>query len=490
MDLTHIVKGKGSFGCVISPYINIDNKQYHTNIPNIPKVSKVFKKIFLAKLEYDENMTYKDIIDPNGLSTVNIYDANNITEDSQKKFIVENCEFNDMAYDYFPQIIMEDGGIDLRIYLREFSRSSNPTKIPFDVFINTFKNLINVLSKLHENKIIHQDIKIENILINSSYDLKIIDFGITKKFEDVYNISNYNALIYTYPTFPPEYKFIGYIYSLIEKGTTLNEFLSLLENQNNIEYIRHNILRVNVMKYPDIVPKYIIDRMNKQGITIDYYKDQEDRFITTIKEIIKKSKDLESFFNEFKKIAQYVDVYSIGIVLIQFEQCIDLNEENLDFYRGMIDACISCDVNERPTMKNIVNNIGNYMSRMDMSGGLSTFNLDSKSKPYSKSKKKYFSIIKPANNKQNIKIKQNSIFKKIDGTIKPDDKIKIDSNKFISEQKTPLKKNTIFEKIIILNYLKSKSVKSKRFVKSKPAKTQPVKSKRVVKPRSSKPKTI
>ena len=39
------------------------------------------------------------------------------------------------------------------------------------------------MSFLHEKEIAHRDLKLENILIDQKGYLKIIDFGISKKFE-------------------------------------------------------------------------------------------------------------------------------------------------------------------------------------------------------------------------------------------------------------------------------------------------------------------
>lgn len=39
---------------------------------------------------------------------------------------------------------------------------------------------MDALELLHENKIVHRDLKLANILINDSYDFKLADFGFSK----------------------------------------------------------------------------------------------------------------------------------------------------------------------------------------------------------------------------------------------------------------------------------------------------------------------
>jgi len=44
-----------------------------------------------------------------------------------------------------------------------------------------FKNLLNGLKYMHENGLVHRDIKLENILFDRDYILKIADFGFVGK---------------------------------------------------------------------------------------------------------------------------------------------------------------------------------------------------------------------------------------------------------------------------------------------------------------------
>lgn len=44
-----------------------------------------------------------------------------------------------------------------------------------------FKQIVKALVYLHENLIVHRDIKLENILLDGYGNLKIADFGVSKK---------------------------------------------------------------------------------------------------------------------------------------------------------------------------------------------------------------------------------------------------------------------------------------------------------------------
>lgn len=77
-------------------------------------------------------------------------------------------------------IIMElMGGEDMDVYLREQGRPYLVDRVK-----EIGGQLISGLHYLHERKIIHQDIKPQNILFSNDYDtVKFVDFGVSNKFD-------------------------------------------------------------------------------------------------------------------------------------------------------------------------------------------------------------------------------------------------------------------------------------------------------------------
>lgn len=65
------------------------------------------------------------------------------------------------------------------------------------------KHIINAIAYIHNNNIVHRDVKLENILINDINDIhsiKIIDFGLSSKFgNDIILHSTCGTPIYMAP---------------------------------------------------------------------------------------------------------------------------------------------------------------------------------------------------------------------------------------------------------------------------------------------------
>lgn len=53
-------------------------------------------------------------------------------------------------------------------------------KLPLSSRINLFKKVLKAVQHAHENLIVHQDLKPDNILVTKEQDIKILDFGISK----------------------------------------------------------------------------------------------------------------------------------------------------------------------------------------------------------------------------------------------------------------------------------------------------------------------
>lgn len=96
-----------------------------------------------------------------------------------------------------------------------------------DNIYNILLQITNGIKFIHENNIIHRDIKPSNILINSNGNIKITDFGISKKLSKYYNRTFTHIGTKQYMA-PEMYKEYGYTYSIDywSLGCTIYKFLT------------------------------------------------------------------------------------------------------------------------------------------------------------------------------------------------------------------------------------------------------------------------
>ena len=70
---------------------------------------------------------------------------------------------------------------DLSVYLRKHQETSE--LLAEELIMNWLIQLVQGLNYLHSQKIIHRDVKPQNIFINDQGVLKLADFGISKAME-------------------------------------------------------------------------------------------------------------------------------------------------------------------------------------------------------------------------------------------------------------------------------------------------------------------
>ena len=183
-----------------------------------------------------------------------------------------------------PQHLMRYYGVDIEYYIESIS----PESISRADFVYILEKLFWGVKFLNKNGIVHQDIKVPNIVISNKKGLRIIDFGWAILEDDYYELGNEMLTINYVGVSPPENSILQFVL----KNLT---FDGLDYDKIDNEFVRHY-----QMNYP------ILDPNNKEFTEqfLDNLKSSVVPYIDVVKENIKRKCNLTEpefvlFFDKF-----------------------------------------------------------------------------------------------------------------------------------------------------------------------------------------------
>ena len=143
-------------------------------------IDKVCLKFLLNKTEI-ENIIKPNNNKKNILSKDSKIEEINIQKKLQHKNIVKYYDYFDLKdYGCIVMELADSGDIDM---IRKKMTDKNYLSETFLAFI--IKQILDGLCFIHKNKIIHMDIKQQNILIDKNLEVKITDFSVSLSYEKV-----------------------------------------------------------------------------------------------------------------------------------------------------------------------------------------------------------------------------------------------------------------------------------------------------------------
>ena len=175
------IVGQGSYGCVVKPSLKCITDTDYTN-----KVSKIMTTRD-AKDEQKEMKLFKKI---KGIEKYTMAYPELCLPKKDQLFhkVIKGCKANPVRQEYYfsgknPEgknislLLLDDGGVDLYNFSRKvFPKLDEKDK---SIFFTSILNLLEGLTFFIDNKIIHHDLKLENIVYNiETGTCKYIDFGL------------------------------------------------------------------------------------------------------------------------------------------------------------------------------------------------------------------------------------------------------------------------------------------------------------------------
>ena len=200
-----------SLSNVSAPFSNSSNnlpKTFKPYIvpPNIAIYDEITKKFNICQEEIGSGITSKVFIATNSkkqqfaikrIIKSKIFDKERIIREAEISIGLKNKNKNILNYyeiyedDYYISYVMEYGDMDLFDFIKKCPLG----KIPDTVAIDLIYQILNAISYLHDNSIIHCDIKPENFIVifdkNNNPVIKLLDFG-NAIYKNKYKITSQN----------------------------------------------------------------------------------------------------------------------------------------------------------------------------------------------------------------------------------------------------------------------------------------------------------
>ena len=300
------VIGRGAFGKVI----------LGEHITTNEKVAiKILDKLIINKTPGDYKLVKQELSILKIVKHKNIVQLYDVLETSRFIFFVmEYCEGGDMI-----------------TYILSRKRLSEFESLKF------FHQLINALYYLHCQNITHRDIKIDNLLLDSENNLKLIDFGLSTKYNDDELLSQAcGTIVYAAPEVLDFKKYNGMLVDVWSSGIVLYGMLSgSLPFGDSCDEIN----KKKILKGKIVMPSFLSE--DAKDILI-HMLDINPLTRFTLEDIID-----HSWFNKTK--FKIIPGIIIGINKIPVDETI-------------LNLCVTYNVDKNKVKKSILNNIYNTES--------------------------------------------------------------------------------------------------------------------------------
>ena len=219
-------------------------------------------------------------------------------------------------------------------------------KIPMKDWIPMLYHLVQGLYLLHDHHMIHQDIKINNVMVTKGNVLKWIDFGISMRSKDIFDIEKNALYLHTdYVFHPPEYRYFSRYYYIDKKIEQANLFA------DHEWYMLHFVITdVNIRNIDLYRIFYDYDT---------YKKEIEDLFKTL------KGKTKDQIQKIFTEQVDKVDVYGLGLMLLHIYPYIEVNKSEISqLYFTMIKHMIQPNIFKRYTVRECLRDLQMILQKL------------------------------------------------------------------------------------------------------------------------------
>lgn len=312
--MEHRFLGSGTYGCVIHPPLIDQNSGIDMDI-HVGKVMDVEEgnEERYANEELEASEILRDIdpeqeyfIYPLFKSYVRVQDVIHSVQNIDCDFLKKKNK-----QDQLPQLIMKYGGIPLQTHLKVTYKTHGllSRRKMIDLLIPLFKGV----GRLIENKCAHQDIKMNNIIVDDEH-VRLIDFGLLVDNHKFYN-ENVMFENQKYAVNPPEYRMLNCV--------NLDEMSCSKISKDEI----------------DLMKSYIKTFWKLDPLWLSYYGIGNTIYLASFRKMrnaLLEKKTIEERIQVLKEMDTIAksDLYSIGFLLLQVSSLmLPPNEDRPDAVR-------------------------------------------------------------------------------------------------------------------------------------------------------------
>ena len=277
----------GTYGCVMKPAVSCSGTFQKE------RVSKLFKDETDADEEYNEHKKIVEKLDPDHIFTVVAHETCYISNDLFKGAVDEckNFDILEKKRASHPQIVYDNGGVDLVDAFHQ---------VTFEELFIGMESIFKGLTLLNARKYSHLDIKPANIVYNKvTKKMYLIDFGLSKEFDDIVKKNNLYIFEHPYRYYPPEFDVYAQYYKLSDLEKT--DFESIFKER---QWYSKNLEKFNKLVPWKVDTNIIYNNIELKKMMDDYV----DR----------------------------IDVYMLGVSIAELLNNYAKNEANIDFYNQVI----------------------------------------------------------------------------------------------------------------------------------------------------------
>jgi hypothetical protein len=273
------------------------------------------------------------------------------------------CEFmgsvpNDKVYH---QIVYEHKGIDLYAFMK---------KTPYKL-LDTFEYVLNIckgIRMINGYKLTHADLKPDNVLITDNKKAILIDFGMTRKFSDLYNLGESEYILeYAYDYYPPEFNLF--------RGLVTRRKADAYSKDFSARFLADIKRKYSSMVRNDLMSAELIDRQIRE-FSAKFDGERLAHKLTKNKAIT------EYFVSHF---APKADVFAVGVIM-QFLYKASADKDTLDSnvnkqYLKITSSAMHLDPYQRTNIDSLIRNLETLIGHKTTSPPRETIRKPSQSNP-------------------------------------------------------------------------------------------------------------